>query len=221
LGATELGCSLLRLCRELDVVQSPNSEFYISVKEKSAELAPIEPRFFVVNRKKADAVKNFREELSRRVISGGSGADPFMYIGAFMPFCFQCLCAKTDDSKYPAKSLFFIFAAPEDGMRMMLEVFRSGSYFFDGRLYVFSQIYEHRLGDSFAPVNISAPDPVERSDNRLGYILLDWEVEEGKVQGRLSPDEIRALCERFPTWFYEKLCALGLVDPDAYVTGNA
>jgi len=223
-GLTELGSSLLRLCTEHDVVHSPNSAFFLSVKEKCEKFPPIAPDFFVVSRKKVEAVKNFREELRRRFILDGGRTDPFMYMGAFMPFCFQCLCAKTDSSKYPARSLFFIFATPEDGMRKILEVFRRGEYFYDGRLYVFTQVYEHRLGEAFAPEISGAATAAaikEREDNREGYMLLDWEVEEEKVQGRLTRDEIKALMEEFPTWFYKKMHALKLVDHDAYVTGAA
>jgi hypothetical protein len=222
LRATELGDMLLRLCDELNVVHSPNPAFYNFVKEKTADLAPIAPDFFAVNSTKDKAVSDFREEFRRRFVVDGGGADPHMYMGALMPFCFQGLCAKEVDAKL-AKSLFFVFAAPEDGMRKMLEVFRKGGYFFNGKSYVFSQIYEHRLGHAFAPTffspGIPPPADKEREDNRLAYPLLDWEVEEDKFQGRLTRDEIRALMCEFPTWFYKKMLALKLVDHDAYITG--
>jgi hypothetical protein len=205
------------------VVRSPNSDFFRFVKTESEreKLAPVSPSFFVVCPKKKLAIENFRMELyKRKIIEGGS--DPFMFMGALMPFCFQCLCQKTDDTIYAPRALFFIYANPEDGMRMMLKVFREKKYTLeDGTVYRFTQIYEHRLGDSFDYFPSSKiPGPVaERKDNRLACILLDWEVEEEKLEGRLSREEIRALWEQFPTWFYKQLHDKHLVDSKSYITG--
>ena len=223
LEETELGSALLRLCDELCVVRSPNSDFFRFVKTESEKekLAPVSPSFFVVFPKKKLAIENFRMELyKRKIIEGGS--DPFMFMGALMPFCFQCLCQKTDDTIYAPRALFFIYANPEDGMRMMLKVFRERKYTLeDGTVYRFTQIYEHRLGSSFKfTPGPKIPNPVqERMDNRLACILLDWEVEEEKLEGRLSREEIRALSEQFPTWFYKQLHDKHLVDSKSYITG--
>ena len=221
LEATELGDMLLRLCDELDVVRSPNSEFFLYVKKKCAALAPISPHFFAVGRTKLYTVQIFREELRRRKISDGAG-DPFMHLGACMPFCFQGLCEKEKHSEERAKSLFFIYSAPEDGMRMILEIFRNGKYLYEGKYYVLPQIYEHRLGNSFVHIlraKDSAPPP-ECKTNRLAYFMLDWEVERKKVGNRLADADIQALCAEFPTWFYKQMHAKKIVEHDAFVTGN-
>jgi hypothetical protein len=221
LDSTELGNALLRMCRDLNVVQSPNPHFFIFLKEKTSALAPIAPSFFVVSAKKLEAVQNFREELRRRRILDGAG-DPVMYLGGFMPFCFQCLCAKEDGSQFPAKSLFFIYATPEDGMRKMLDIFRCGKYVHCSRVYTFTQVYEHRLGNGFAPISsvgISAP-LVERKDNRVACILLDWEARRKQFEGRITDEEIQALCAGFPEWFYKRLHALNYLEKYSHTSGE-
>ena len=56
-------------------------------------------------------------------------------------------------------------------------------------------------------------------ENRLGYIMLDWEIQESKLIGRLTREEIQGLCREFPLWFYQQMHDKLLVDPDTFVTG--
>jgi hypothetical protein len=159
-------------------------------------------------------IEKFKKEILRRR-NKAKTAEPFAFMGALMPFCFQCLRPKSEKNTHSfSGSLFFIFSSLEHGLRMIIDILNSGSYMHGGKLHEFSQVYEHRLGNRFLS---DSADSVK--DNRLSYLILDWEVEESRFEGRMSRDEIQALCMRFPLWFYKRMWNLHLVDDDAYVTG--
>jgi hypothetical protein len=211
LERTEAGSMLLALCKELGVRPDQDRLFFRSVQQRIATVAPICPEFHTVNRKKDDAVSEFRELLHRRRALPDS--DPFDCLGAFMPFCFQCLKSKPQNAARASSSLFFCYATPEDAIIQMHDIMRTGSYRHGEVVFYFTQVYEHRLGVS---LRCPAPEPVH--DNRLAYIMLDWEVYEGRLGGRLSHEEVARLCLSFPAWFCAQLFARGFVDSDRVVT---
>jgi hypothetical protein len=211
---TEAGAMLLDMCKELDVNPAQPRAFFRAVQQRVFAVAPVCPDFFAVSRRKDDAVAEFREELHRRLRRARAPSDHsrFDYMGAFMPFCFQCLKSKPPSaSKAASSSLFFCYAAPEDAIRQMHDIMRAGCYRHDDVLFYFTQVYEHRLG-----VSLRSPDPAP--DNRLAYIMLDWEVYEGRLGGRLSHEEAAQLCLSFPAWFCARLFERGFVDGDRSVT---
>ena len=68
-------------------------------------------------------------------------------------------------------------------------------------------------------MSFGSPEPsFDDVGNRLAYIMLDWEVYEGRLGGRLTRDEIAAQCLSFPAWFCAQLFAHGFVDADRVVT---
>ena len=211
LERTETGSMLLDLCAELGVALEQPRPFFRVVQHRISTMDPICPDFHSVSRRKDDAVSDFREQLRQRRAS--PGADPFDYFGAFMPFCFQCLKSKPQNAaKGSSSSLFFCFATPEDAIIQMHDIMRTGSYRHDEVVFYFTQVYEHRLGVSFR-----SQEPIQ--DNRLAYIMLDWEVYEGRLDGRLTHDEAAQLCLSFPAWFCAQLFNRGFVDADRVVTG--
>jgi len=217
LEQTELGSFLLKLCEELKINAADlNPDFFKAVTAMSCDLRPVCPDFFVVDPLKLRAIDKFREKLMRRRTLEGGG-DPYHYVGAHMPFCFQCLCPKSETTTNAfAGALFFIFAAPEDGMRAILNIIRGGGkYDHGGSVRTFSQVYEHRIG-----ANFFSSGGGRSLENRLAYIMLDWEVQESKLIGRLTREEIKGLCRDFPLWFYRQMHDKLLVDPDAFVTGR-
>jgi hypothetical protein len=76
-------------------------------------------------------------------------------------------------------------------------------------------VYEHRLGSQFFSLDVQC------KVNRLAYILIDWEVEESRLGGRMSRSELQTLCLEFPLWFYKRMIELRLVEDDAFVTGKS
>jgi hypothetical protein len=215
LEQTELGTFLLKLCYEMRVdAANLDPSFFQEVTKVSHELKPVCPDFFVVDPLKLNAIDRFRDQLRRRRAMESCG-DQYHYMGAHMPFCFQCLCPKSAATTNAfAGALFFIFAAPEDGLRAILKIVRGdGLYHHRDSVRVFSQVYEHRIGAGFLS---SGGKSLE---NRLGYIMLDWEIQESKLIGRLTREEIRRLCMEFPLWFYQQMHDKLLVDPDTFVTG--
>ena len=139
LERTEMGSMLLRLCRELDVNPVQGRSFFRFVQQSVGSVAPICPDFRSVHRKKNEAVAGFREQLSSR--RSQSAGDPFAYLGAFMPFCFQCLKSKAHDSaKGGSSSLFFCFATPEDAVIQMHEIMCAGFYVHEEVKFYFTQV---------------------------------------------------------------------------------
>ena len=125
-----------------------------------------------------------------------------------MPFFVQFLKPKPtkDETRKPhSGSLFFAFSNYELGVRTCLEILRFGFTREEGGSQVtsqFSQLYEIRVPDTFAP---GGPD-----HDRLGYMLVDWEVEESELKAedgsqRLSRYEVEQLKGQFPLWFYRQL----------------
>ena len=216
LSQTELGILLLKLCDDLSIsTASLGPRFFQAVTELSRDLKPICPDFYSVDWEKAGAIERFKKELCQRRALEGCG-DPYHLMGALMPFCFQCLCPKSAMTTNAfAGALFFVFATPEDGLRMILKIYKNkGAYKYNGDVRVFSQVYEHRIG-----VNLLGGD-VKGAENRLAYIMLDWEIEESKLQNRLTGEQIKKLCADFPLWFYKQMHDKLLVDHDAFVTGK-
>lgn len=220
LARTEFGTVLLDLCKQLGVKLNPNQEFFKAVHTASMNLTAITPSFFTVDFKKDTAIRKFAAELQRRR-AYDANKDPFAYLGALMPFCFQCLCPKSSDKTKHAfsGSLFFIYSTMEDGLRAILRILSTGTYInAEGGCHLFSQVYEHRLGSRFLSLDDAS---IQCKDNRLAYILIDWEVEESRIGGRMSRSNLQELSMRFPLWFYRRMLELGIVENDAHVTGLA
>ena len=216
LSQTELGTLLLKLCDDLSITTAYLGPiFFQAVTELSRNLHPICPDFYSVDGKKAEAIEKFKKQLCQRRALEGCG-DPYHLMGALMPFCFQCLCPKSDMTTHAfAGALFFIFATPEDGLRMILKIYQNkGAYDYNGDVRVFTQVYEHRIGANFLGGDVKG------AENRLAYIMLDWEIEESKLQNRLTGEQIKKLCADFPLWFYKQMHDKLLVDHDAFVTGK-
>jgi hypothetical protein len=215
LSNTELGSELLRLCCELDVKSSPNADFFHVVNKAVGDFRPATSSFFCVDFKKDVVIAKYTKELQKRRAKA-STSEPFAFMGGLMPFCFQCLRPKSEKNSHAfSGSLFFIFSSLEHGLRMIIDILSSGAYMHAGKLHEFSQVYEHRLGNRFLSDNVDSAV----KDNRLSYLILDWEVEESRFDGRMSRDEIQSLCMEFPLWFYKRMHELHLVDEDAFVTG--
>jgi hypothetical protein len=142
LSNTEFGAALLDLCKQLGVNPKPNVDFYRVVNKAMESLSPITPSFYSVDFKKENAIKKFSEELhKKRGVAKDDGPDPFAYLGASMPFCFQCLRPKSDKNKCAfSGSLFFIFSTLEDGLRMIHQILGRGNYTHEGVRHEFSQV---------------------------------------------------------------------------------
>lgn len=210
LQRTETGSLLYSLFQQHGLRWPMGRDFFRRVSNHANEIRPIAPDFYTVDFKRDKAVDAFRAELiARRERNKG---EPFMHLGAFMPFCFQCLKSQSAGKAF-GKSLFFCFATPEDGVIMIHKILSAGGYQLGNIFYHLSQVYEHRIDATM----LASPRSV---DNRLTYIMLDWEVYEGRVQGRLSHDELRDLCLSFPDWFCGEMYRLGFVDSDAFLTGE-
>lgn len=85
-----------------------------------------------------------------------------------------------------------------------------------GQVRRFTQAYEIRLRHGI----------LSDEDNRnLGYLILDWEVEENKLRLddgslRMEGHDIEALGQAFPLWFYRKMLDVGAVSRDSLVSGK-
>ena len=208
LNLSDASQAVLKLAFELGISKFDRA-FFKEVKSVADRLLPLADAFFAVDYSKKGAITRFKAELdSRRAAT----KDPYAYLGAAMPFCFQCLRPKQDGDEKPfSGSLFFIFSAPENGLRLAVNILRSGGYAFNGKFHEFSQIYEHRLDDGFF---------TDKPDNRLSYIILDWEVLQSKVAGRLTHEQLSELREEFPRYFCKGLHDKNLVAPGTPITGE-
>ena len=223
LRATELGGALLRLCDELDVdVPALGGDFFRAVRAAAAACPTVAPDVFAVASKKKQCIAEFYAmvEKERR-----ASADKFHLLGALMPFCYQLMRDKVGHVKkveadgnvvWVPKTfkccLFFMHAAPEDGVAAIRDGLAAGSRWtdLDGLEQVFPEVIEHRYG-----ARTGSPDAV---DNRLSYLIVDWEAYRSKAGGRLSDAELRQRMREFPLWFYRRLLDLDYVAPAACVT---
>lgn len=218
LARTELGELLLGLCDEchVDVRTPPDHEFFAEVNKQVAAMSRIPGSFFIVDRVKDQAIARYRESLLARRRKHAD--DPYMYMGGSMPFCFQTLRDRTEHSDERSESLFVIHSSPEEGLHQAVDMLAQGQFYYDkeNTCVRVSQVYEHRLHDHF----IAAEQPSQVPKNRLGYIMIDWEVKESEVRGRLTPAQLGALYEEFPRWFYDAMLRDNHVARDAVVTAT-
>jgi len=205
---------LLELCQRFEVKLPLGPYFFTTVHQMTEEVEPITPDFFTVAFRREDAIEMFKTELHKR--RSQNPGDPLLYFGALMPFCFQSLPSRSKGKTGGAK-LFFVFANPEDGLIMIHRILSFGGYQMRNTFYEFTQIYE--LGTD-CDIKIAPGASNGKVDGRIAYIILDWEVYEGRVQGRLSHQELRDLCLSFPDWFCAELYRLGLVKHDDMLTGE-
>lgn len=207
LKQTELGELLIELCSELNVLYEFRQDFFAKVHSVAKFLKPVPGSFFRVEKSKELAVESFRRELQRRRAHFRS--DRYMYMGATMPSCFQTLRGRSDSAKEHSDSLFAVHSCPELAFHHAVELLRAGECSFAHQVIPVMQVYEMRL---------HSPMLTERANNRLGYLIVDWEVKESEVAGRLSRDELRALCEEFPLWLYQQMHRRRHVENRAVVT---
>ena len=207
LRATEMGSLLLDLCEELKIPHVFDESFFKAVKEAARPLAPVSGSFFRVQKTKDGAIESFRSELQR--LRAKQPDRKYLYLGETMPTCFQTLRGRSPGVAEHTDSLFVIHSAPENALRHAWAMLHLGHYTFNNALIPVCQIYEMRLSDSF----LSGHCP----DNRLAYIILDWELKESEVRGRLSGDEVHELAQQFPLWFYRQMHALGHVPSKSIV----
>jgi hypothetical protein len=114
-----------------------------------------------------------------------------------MPTCFQTLRGRSDGgASEHSDSLFVVHSCPEAALRHAEELLRHGECVFNCQVIPVMQVYEFRL-----------PHPMvsEQANNRLGYIIVDWEVKESEVAGRLTREQLEQLCEEFPLWLYQRM----------------
>jgi hypothetical protein len=214
LRTLELGGALLRLCEELNVdAWGLGDDFFRAVRDEAAATVTVAPDVFYAATKKTDCILGFQAAVLRARRANG-GAERYHLLGAAMPFCYQLMrgyySAKHD--KHLKASLFLMFAAPEDGMSAIADLLRDGNRWREpsGHTSVFTEIIEQRWG-----ARERDPDAV---DNRLSYLITDWEAYRLHARGRLSDAQMVERMEAFPLWFYRRLLALGFVAPDAVVT---
>ena len=216
LRATDVGTLLLDACAELGLSRFDHA-FSKELHDHARRMIPVENSFYVCSPKKDRAVAKFREAFQRR--RAACPGDPLAYAGATCPLCIQFLLPKPTDGKSAfSGSLFFIFSAPEMGLRMCVDILRNGYPDAEtGQLRRFTQAYEIRLRHGVL---------TEEENRNLGYLILDWEVEETKLRLedgslRLERHEVETLGQEFPLWFYRKMLDLGAVSRDALVAGKS
>jgi hypothetical protein len=204
---TELGKLLMDLVASVNMNYEFDRDFFAKVDAAVRRMKPPPGSFFCVDKSKDGAVEKFRKELlSRRA---KSPASRLLYMGATMPSCFQTLRGRSDSAKEHSDSLFVVHSCPELAFRHAVEILRAGHYVYAQQVVPVMQVYEMRL---------HAPLLSDQSNNRLGCIIVDWEVKESEVAGRLTGDELKALCEEFPLWLYQQMHRQRHVDDRAVVT---
>ncbi len=98
-------------------------------------------------------------------------------------------------------SAFFIFQCWQDGVRKILELFKTPWYHSpSGARVKVEQIYEHAWGDT-----------------RLSRLQIDWEIESPWASNRRTPEQLRATAEKFPVWFVKQLVNHNALDQNARV----
>lgn len=207
LKKVEMGQLLIDLCAELNVALPFDSDFFLQIEKASRPLKPIAGSFFRIEKSKDKAIQSFRAELARR--RAKSPKDKYLYMGACMPTCFQTLRGRSDAHKEHSDSLFVVHSCPETAFHHAVELLRAGECAFSQQVIPVMQVYEMRLHDAFLS---------EQPHNRLGCIIVDWEVKESEVAGRLDREQLAALCDEFPLWLYQRMHALKHVDHRAVVT---
>lgn len=206
LNSTSMGKLLLDLAEELGV-RSFTSPFFQRVNECARDMRVSGDCFYVYAPKKDAAIQKFRDKLQRR--REGAKGDRYAYLGCLMPFCCQFLLPKSKSGGSAfSGSLFFIFSTYELALRRCVTFLRT-----DFMGTVFTQLYELRLPDCFLP---DSPCP----HDRLGYLIIDWEVEESKLRRedgsmRIERREIEDLADGFALWFYRRLLDIGALSRDA------
>jgi hypothetical protein len=184
-----------------------NAEFFSEVSAAAKAMKPIPNSFFCVEKSKELAIQKFREKLQHR--RAESPRDRLLYMGACMPTCFQTLRGRSDSSVEHSDSLFIVHSCPEKAFRHAVEILRAGHYVYQHQVIPVMQIYEMRL---------HAPMLHDKGNNRLGCIIVDWEVKESEVAGRLDRGQLAALCEEFPLWLYQQMHRRKHVEHRAVVT---
>ena len=212
LGETEIGHLLIALCKYHQISLNLDRSFFEWVQERAQQFEKVDPDFFTVASKRDDAIENYKAMLaSRRSQMRG---EPFAYLSAVMPFCFQARKKDMGKKNYN-DSLFFCFAHAEDGVRAMKKILSEGGYLWEQAgsrtFYHLMQIYEHRYDIPLLPNSKRA--------NRLSYMMIDWEIMEGQMHGRFSHSELRHLCAGFPDWFVSELQRLGFLNRNQPLTG--
>ena len=221
LKSTTLGTLLLDLADEMGVAKFDQAFFArIKVHANRMDPAMFRDSFYVCAHRKKEALEKFKAILDRK--RARSGGDPYAYMGAYMPFFVQFLKAKPakgEDRTPHSGSRFFAFSNYEFGVRECIKILRNGYIDSEhGGLTRFTQLYEIRTPDSLGPV--STPH------DRLGYMLIDWEVPESKLADkegklRISRDELALVKGQFPLWFYRKLLDAGVVRKEDLVTSES
>jgi hypothetical protein len=214
LKKTELGLLLMELCVAKNVVFEFDHDFFEEVAKAAAPLKPVSESFFRMEKSKEKAIQRFRDELRKR--RAAEPSNRFLYAGASMPTCFQTLRGLSDSPeeghpKEHTDSLFVVHSSPEAALRHAEELLRKGCCVFNSQVIPVMQVYEFRL-----------PHPMlsEQDNNRLGYLIVDWEVKESEVAGRLTREELEELCEEFPLWLYQQMEKRGHVERRAVVTAT-
>lgn len=212
---TELGTLLLDLCEDTRASVSGtvalDDNFFAEVTRAVRPMRCLRGAFFKVEKTKDGAIKSFREELLRRRAKCPSNR--FLHMGASMPMCYQTLRGRSGAKSEHTDALFIVHSAAENALHMAVEMLQNGHYVFRGACVPVEQVYEMRLHDNFLTEGPSAAASV----NRLGYIMLDWEIKESEVRGRLTREQLAALCAEFPLWFYQKMVERGHVARRAVV----
>ena len=217
LSRTDVGGALLELCDELRI--NPywlNDQFYAEVERVMAlpstqAFAMLHPLFCV--RKHKDPCIDEYYRIVKNARRTSAVRSPFNLLGALMPFSFQIMGSvfSLKQEKTVMIACFFMYATPEEGMRRIVRLFRD-NYRFDtpwGEANYYQQIIEQRFGGREGSHGAM--------DNRLSYLIVDWEVFQSKVGDRLTHEELQARMREAPQWFYDRIFAARFVDPNTTV----
>jgi len=219
LQSTTLGQLLVHLAGEMGISKF-DSDFVSQVKAYAQSAPPPPDGFYEYAHRKKEALEKFQKTLKRKREEAKD--DYHAYLGAFMPFVVQFLKPrpeKGEDRAPHSGSLFFVFSTYELGVKTCLDILRRGfqqTVNFQTVTTVFTQLYEIRVPNSML---------ADRNNDRLAYMILDWEVEEHKLRGedgspRLSRYDVDQLRLAFPLWFYRKLVEVKAVGPSEVVSSK-
>jgi hypothetical protein len=210
---TDFGGGLLELCDELCIdVTRLNPAFFAEVERRIALQGSGRYDFLhnvcVCEKKKKDCVRKYYEKVHAARLASAN-RDKFNLLGAYMPFSFQIMGSfySLREDREVIVACFFMFSSPEEGMRKIVQLYQKGYAHTStsGETNTYPQIIEQRFGGRAG--NFAA------MDNRLSYLIVDWEVLGSKVGGRLTHDQLQERMREAPLWFYRQILALGYVDP--------
>ena len=217
LDRADVGGALLELCDDLRVdPHRLSAQFYAEVERimalpSTTAFAMLHPLFSIKKHKDPCIQEYYRLIGNARRTS--CVRSRFNLLGALMPFSFQIMGSvySLKQEKAVMIACFFMYATPEEGMRRIVQLFKD-NYRFDTpwcETNYYQQIIEQRFGGRESQHGAM--------DNRLSYLIVDWEVLQSKMGDRLAHDEVQARMREAPLWFYRQILEAKFVDPTTTV----